>query len=53
MPNVLLSAYDMPELKRCEFALQDNTNMTDRRESAMASCSICLILLGPGRHETF
>jgi hypothetical protein len=53
MPNVLLSAYDVPELKRCEFALQDNTNMTDRRESAMASCSICLILLGPGRHETF
>jgi hypothetical protein len=55
MPNVLLSAYDVPELKRCEFALLDNTNMTVRRELAiiMASSSICLILLGPGRNETF
>jgi hypothetical protein len=54
MPNVLLSAYDVPELKRCEFELQDNTNMTVRRELAiMALSSICLILLGPGRNETF
>ena len=56
MPNALLSAYDVPGLQRCGFALQANTGMTVRRESAMASCLIslvCLISLGPGRNETF
>ena len=36
MPNALLSAYDVPELKRSEFALQGNTNMTVHQESATA-----------------
>lgn len=53
MPNALLSAYDVPGLKECGFALQANTSMTVRRESAEASWMIRLILSWSGPKRGF